>query len=605
MNATEPNEVTAVETEAAAPGTAQLTARALVIGGAIGAVACLSNLYVGLKNMVAVSVGVTACLVCYAAQRAWTRLSPRLSASGMSILEINIAQTTASAVGYSTGGAIISASAAHVLATGRQLPFAVLLAWTFLLSALGIFFALFAKRSMIDVEQLAFPTGTAIAETLHSLYARGKEAGSAARALGWAAGIGALVALWRDGLGAIRGFRLALPASIAIPGTLRGVSLGELSFSVDVGVLGVGVGALIGLRTALWMVLGSVFCFGVLGPRLLSNGSIPEMTYSGILSWALWPGAALLASASLVILASRARLAWRGLSRASRERMRAGAAPRGAADIPPAWTAAGIAILSLGAVVVGRQFLGIPVAFTALGIALSWVLAIVACRSTGETDITPTGPLGLVTQVTYGALMPNEVPANLLGVSISGNSGASAADFLSNLKAGRLLGADPRRQLGAQLFGTALGALIVVVFFQALVPDSSALGSERFPAPGATMALGVARLCASGLQAVPATTRSAVLAAAVIGLGLGLGEALAPNELKHWLPSPVGLGLSFLLPASMSLSLFIGAVAAFAFSRFRPRSSERYLVPISSGLIAGESVVAVALAVLLAAGIRR
>jgi uncharacterized oligopeptide transporter (OPT) family protein len=136
------------------------------MGGAIGVVACVSNLYVGLKNMVAVSVGVTACLACYSAERILSRLFPNRQRGEISILEINIAQTTASAIGYSTGGAIISATAAHVLATERQLPLPVLASWTFLTSALGVFFALLAKRSMVELEPLPFPTATATAAML-------------------------------------------------------------------------------------------------------------------------------------------------------------------------------------------------------------------------------------------------------------------------------------------------------------------------------------------------------------------------------------------------------------------------------------------------------
>ncbi len=119
------------------------------------------------------------------------------------------------------------------------------------------------------------------------------------------------------------------------------------------------------------------------------------------------------------------------------------------------------------------------------------------------------------------------------------------------------------------------------------------------------MALGVARLCASGLQAVPPATRWGLLVATLVGLGLGTAEALAPERAKRWVPSPIGLGLSFLLPASMSLALFIGALASAVFERLQPEAAKRYTVPISSGLIAGESVVAVLLAIWATTAIAR
>jgi uncharacterized oligopeptide transporter (OPT) family protein len=173
------------------------------------------------------------------------------------------------------------------------------------------------------------------------------------------------------------------------------------------------------------------------------------------------------------------------------------------------------------------------------------------------------------------------------------------------LKTGHLLGASARRQLMAQLLGTAAGAALVASLFRLLIADPSALAGQRFPAPGALMSLGIARLCASGLEGIPAATRAAFLGAAAIGIVLGAGEALAPAALRRWLPSAVGIALSLFLPVSMCLSLFLGALGARWLSRTRAGEGERYLVPISAGLIAGESVVAVVATALLALGIRR
>jgi len=74
----------------------------------------------------------------------------------------------------------------------------------------------------------------------------------------------------------------------------------------------------------------------------------------------------------------------------------------------------------------------------------------VACRATGESDITPIGALGKITQLVYGVLIPQNATANLMTASITANAAASSADLLTDLKSGYLLGAHPRRQFVAQ-----------------------------------------------------------------------------------------------------------------------------------------------------------
>ncbi|MBL0214347.1 MAG: OPT/YSL family transporter [Myxococcales bacterium] len=82
-----------------------------------------------------------------------------------------------------------------------------------------------------------------------------------------------------------------------------------------------------------------------------------------------------------------------------------------------------------------------------------------------------------------------------------------------------------------------------------------------------------------------------------IGLVLAVGERLAPPRIARWLPSSAGLGLGLLLPLSTSLSMLIGAAAAAIATRGRPKINERYVWPISAGLLAGESLAGVAVTI--------
>ncbi len=145
----------------------QLTVRAVVTGAALGAVMCLSNLYVGLKTGWGLGVAITACVLSFSMGAALTKAG--LFRSNLSILENNCMQSTASSAGYSTGSAMVGGIAALLMIRGEHLDFPTLFLWTILLAMLGVFVAIPMKRQMINIEQLKFPSGLAAAQTLRSL----------------------------------------------------------------------------------------------------------------------------------------------------------------------------------------------------------------------------------------------------------------------------------------------------------------------------------------------------------------------------------------------------------------------------------------------------
>jgi uncharacterized oligopeptide transporter (OPT) family protein len=69
-------------------------------------------------------------------------------------------------------------------------------------------------------------------------------------------------------------------------------------------------------------------------------------------------------------------------------------------------------------------------------------------------------------------------------------------------------------------------------------------------------------------------------------------------KVKRFLPSPTGVGLGFTLPFYYPLAMFLGALIAAVSHVLSKERAERYTVPISSGLIAGESIVGVIVAIL-------
>jgi uncharacterized oligopeptide transporter (OPT) family protein len=82
----------------------------------------------------------------------------------------------------------------------------------------------------------------------------------------------------------------------------------------------------------------------------------------------------------------------------------------------------------------GCLLISLPLAF--LTVVMSFGLALVACRSTGETDVTPIGAMGKITQLVYAALVPGDRVINLMAASVTANTAISSADLLTDLKSG-------------------------------------------------------------------------------------------------------------------------------------------------------------------------
>ena len=79
----------------------QLTLRAVIMGGILGSLMSVSNLYTTIKLGWAFGVAITACVLSFVIWRGFRLVIPGLSQ--MTILENNCMQSTASAAGYSTG----------------------------------------------------------------------------------------------------------------------------------------------------------------------------------------------------------------------------------------------------------------------------------------------------------------------------------------------------------------------------------------------------------------------------------------------------------------------------------------------------------------------
>ena len=580
------------------PGVRQFTLRAVLAGMVIGVVMCLSNLYVFFKTGWSMGVTITAAILAFTLFRGLS--TARIARTPLSALENNALTTVASGAGYMTGGGNMAAFGALLMVTTLRPDTLAMVVWFAAIAALGVFAAIPIKRQLINKEGLAFPTGTATAETIRSIHGEGaKNQGNPSLALLLAGSGAALVAWFRDAKAAWMPFNL--PGTLTAPIEIAGRKAAEWTLAMKTEVVLVGAGALMSFRTAWSLLLGGVLTYGVLAPRLFEEKLIDGVSYKAIVAWTVWPGAAILVASGLTSFA----LDWRSIVRAftgiaAAFRRRGGAVehPIEAVECPAWWFPAGFAVLAPLVVTLMVVLFQIPLWAGFVAIPLAVVMGFVAARVTGETNVTPTKALGPVTQLVYGGIAKGNLPGNIMAANVTGGVGLHAADLLTTLKTGWLLGGNPRAQFYAQLVGVVVGAAVLVPAFNLLVPDPAMLGGDEWPAPSCVVWSGVPKAFVDGVQALGSQAQLAIVVGLVLGVALALLERFAPKRAKPFVPSPSGLGLAMVIPGSNALAMFFGGALAELARRAWPTFASRYLTPIASGFIAGESLMGVAVVVL-------
>jgi len=582
---------------------AQLTWRAVLMGSLLGGVLSLTNLYIGLKAGWGFGVAITASILSYAI---WTSLLKiGLAKVPMTILENNCMQSTASSAGYSTGGTLISAFAAYIIVNNQSMSVPLMLAWVFFIAVLGVTMAIPMKRQMINIEQLRFPSGVAAAETLRALYATTSKGMRAAKALGVAGLVAAVDKFWAEGLSTISDSLERFSSGAILTGIQKWLLGGHYEvwsgrtvvFTWD--FIFVAAGAITGMRVCATMLVSGTLCWAVFVPMLQANGVISGVGFAAIVQWTLWFGASCMVAAGLMSFA----LSWRTALSALRDlgAMFSLRAPAGselgrieAIEAPMSWFAAGQLVSLVALAWLGHVSFGMPVWQSVIAVGLSFLLALVACRVTGETDTTPVGAMGKVTQLTFGALSPGNVNINLMSANITAGAATSAADLLGDLKSGYLLGANPRQQFLAQFAGIFVGTVVTVLTFAALVPNAKVLGTDQFPAPAAQTWSAVAIALGQGLSALEPIKLWLILAGGMVGVLLTLAPVLLPQYRNH-LPSASAFGLAWVFHWYYGLLFFLGALIALLLERQRPQIAEEFTFPVASGVVAGGSLMGVLL----------
>ncbi|MBS6974852.1 MULTISPECIES: OPT/YSL family transporter [Gordonibacter] len=500
--------------------------------------------------------------------------------------EANVTHTVMSAGAMVAGGLAFTIPGAWMLGHATEIDWFQMLAVALAGVVLGLVCTALLRRHFIEDAELEYPIGQAAAQTLVA----GDSGGSTGKKLFGAMGLAGLFTALRDGLGAIPSL---LFGNVALPGVAFGVYLSPMLLAVGflVGTGAVAVwfaGALIGnfgivvggTAAGLWDVAAAQGIVSSLGMGVMMGCGV------GVIAKNILPKAVSL------VRDTRGSVAVARVEAASPTAADEAAAP-GARRRRR--LTAGLAALAVAAVALLACFaLGLGAVPSVIVVLLAFVTCAMSAQSVGQTGIDPMEIFGLIVLLAVAALSDVAQVQLFFVAGVVAVACGLAGDIMNDFKAGHVLGTDPRAQWIGQAVGGVLGAVVAVAVMAVLL---AAYGPDAFGLQGTFVAAqaSVVATMVAGIPSVPAFL-----------VGLAVGFAL------YLLGAPaMMLGLGIYLPFYMSLTAFLGAMAKMAYDAVcarrraklppdeaatRLKAQDETGLVVASGLLGGESVVGVVIA---------
>ena len=469
--------------------------------------------------------------------------------------------------------------------------------WLSAAGLLGVFLAVPLRKHFIEDEQLPFPDGMAAGETLIMLDSRGPQARKSAFAM-----MGSLVA---SGVTFLATQLQWIADSIPLVVNAFSARVG-LGFGIS--LLSIGSGIIIGFRVSASMLIGAVIAWVVMPPWLLQLGLIaPDARRVDILLTVMWPAVGMLVAGGLAGLLLR----WSVLVKTFKGLTGASAA---SGDLPIATVLIGGGCSALLLIVVQRLFFGTPVVHSVIAIALSLPLGLVGLRVLGETNWGPISAMTNLTQAVFGIVAPGDLRASMVSSGTTGAVAAESEGLMQDFRAGQMIGSTPRILTYMQLIAVPVGALALAWMYPMLRDTYGIVGDHaQLLSPTSQRWVGFAKFVTQDLNAPGVMTpalaarlswmRVSLVVGAAIGVLLTLLEQ--NKRLRPFVPSPTGMGIAMLIPINAVTVIFLGALGDWIWAKVAPAQHERYSIPVASGLIAGEALIAVAIPLLVTVGLMR
>ena len=551
----------------------QLTLRGIVIGCVGCAIITAASVYTALK------MGALPWPIVFAAIISLFFLKA-LGHGKASLNEANVTHTVMSAGAMVAGGLAFTIPGIWMLGYADEVGWFEMLLVAVSGVIMGLVCTALLRRHFIEDADLEYPIGEAAAQTLIA----GDAGGSTGAKLFGAMGLAGVYTALRDGAGVVPAMFFG---NVAIPGVSFGIYNSPMLLAV--GFL-VGTGAV-----AVWFAGALLANFGIVAGG--SSAGLWDVASAQGIASSLGMGVMMGAGVGVIcknILPKAARTL-----RGARTARRGGASANADADAGAPKrrlrVSASLAACAVAAVALVACFgLSLGPVPSVIVVLLAFVATAMSAQSVGQTGIDPMEIFGLIVLLAVAAV--SDVPqvqlffvAGIVAVACG-----LAGDVMNDFHAGHVLGTSPKAQWIGQAIGAVVGALVSVAVMAVLV---GAYGPEAF-GPQASFVSAQASVVAtmvSGIPSVPA-----------FALGLAAGFALSLAGFPAMM-----LGLGIYLPFYMSLTAFLGALAKVVYDavckrrRAKLASEERAArekaqaetgLVVSSGLLGGESVVGVLVA---------
>ncbi|GAB6105597.1 MAG: OPT family oligopeptide transporter [Blautia sp.] len=579
--------------------TAEMTVTSVIMGIILAVVFGAANAYLGLRVGMTVSASIPAAVISMGVIRVIMKKN--------SILESNLVQTIGSAGESLAAGAIFTMPALFLWAEEGLCEKPGLVEITLIAlcgGVLGVLFMVPLRNALIVKEHatLLYPEGTACADVLLA----GEEGGSNAATVFSGMGIAAAFKFIVDGLKAV-------PADVAV--AFKSFK-GEIGMEVYPALLGVGY--IVGPRIASFMFVGSIVGWLVIIPLICLFGPETSMypaaagvTISQLFAEggaaAIWSnyvkyiGAGAIATGGIISLIKSLPLIISTFrdSMKSMKGSQANSTLRTDRDLPM-----GVILVGILAMVFIIWFVpAIPVNFLGalLIVVFGFFFATVSSRMVGMigSSNNPVSGMAIATLLiaTFAIKATGETGIKGMTGAIAIGSviciiAAIAGDTSQDLKTGYLLGATPRTQQIGELLGVVVSGLAIggVLY---LLDAAWGYGTADVPAPQA----GLMKMIVEGIMGgnLPWTL-------VFVGVCLAIGLEILRIPV---MPFAIGLYLPIYLNATIMIG---GVVRMFMDGRKKvdAKTKERQVTDgtlYCAGMIAGEGLVGIFLAILAVAGV--
>ncbi len=526
----------------------QLTLRGMAIGVTGAIILTMSSMYVALK------LGALPWPIIFVALV--SMFSLRLLGK-TNINEMNVTHTAMSAGAMTAGGVAFTIPGIFMLDQDANLSIVTLFFVVFGGVALGLIFTALIRKYFVVIKELPYPMGQAAAETL----VIGDEGGKKSFTLFFSLMIAAIFTGFRDWAG-------------KIPATLMNSILMEKGIYAGIWLspMLVAVGYIIGpLYIGIWFVGALIGDFGiVLGGTSL--GLLDGVTASDIKSSL---GIGLMVGTGIGIVV-------KGILPKAKEifgpMFQKHAMSSGFINLR--WAPILMVVIAVVFTTVCKMGL-IASVITILGV---WLATSMSAQIVGQTGINPMEVFGIIVLLAAKAVSSVGQTEAFLVAAVVAIACGLAGDVMNDFKAGHILQTNPKAQWIGECIGGIVGAVVSVAIFFVILKayGPTAFGNpEQFIAPQAGMVAAMV-----GGIANPTSF--------YIGLAVGV--------LLYLFDFPVmTLGLGVYLPFYLSATAFIGGILRFSIEKIAPNWEKNGTgLIIASGLLGGEAVVGVVIALIQA-----